>query len=139
MSAAILAGVDWLPLIASLALKATVVLAVAAGAATLLWRASAAVRHTVWFAGVIGVLALPLFAVVLPAWELPLLPVSTPSITWKPAPPALDVSAASHAPAVETSVLVSERGAGRALVEPRRAVSDSPAASLPRRRRAPSS
>lgn len=65
---------DWLPFLAALAAKATLVLLVTAAAAALLWRASAATRHLVWCAGIVGVLALPVFSAVLPSWELPLLP-----------------------------------------------------------------
>jgi beta-lactamase regulating signal transducer with metallopeptidase domain len=69
-----LAGAEWLPVLATLAAKATLVLLLTAAAAALLGRASAAARHMVWCVGVAGVLALPVLAVVLPAWEVPLLP-----------------------------------------------------------------
>ncbi|HEX5871006.1 MAG TPA: hypothetical protein VFY65_11340, partial [Longimicrobium sp.] len=72
-------GAEWLPFLAQLALKATLILLVTAVAAAMLWRSSAAVRHMVWCAGVAGVLALPLFVAVLPAWELPLLPADVPA------------------------------------------------------------
>ncbi|HEX9937948.1 MAG TPA: M56 family metallopeptidase [Longimicrobium sp.] len=68
---------DWLVLLAQLAAKATLVLLLTAAAAALLWRSSAAVRHLVWCVGVACVVCLPLLAVVLPAWELPLLPART--------------------------------------------------------------
>jgi beta-lactamase regulating signal transducer with metallopeptidase domain len=74
MSAGLMPGAEWLPLLGELAAKATLVLLLAAAVSALLWRASAAVRHLVWCVAVIGVLALPVFSVVLPAWELPLLP-----------------------------------------------------------------
>jgi beta-lactamase regulating signal transducer with metallopeptidase domain len=69
-----LSGAEWLPFLAVLAAKATLVLLVTAAAAALLGRASAAARHMVWCVGVAGVLALPVLAVLLPAWEVPLLP-----------------------------------------------------------------
>jgi beta-lactamase regulating signal transducer with metallopeptidase domain len=69
-------GAHWLPLLAELAAKATLVLLLAAVVAALLWRASAATRHMVWCVGVLSVLALPVFSIVLPAWELPLLPAA---------------------------------------------------------------
>jgi beta-lactamase regulating signal transducer with metallopeptidase domain len=74
MSAGLMPGAEWLPLLAELAAKATLILLLAAAVSALLWRASAAVRHLVWCVAVVGVLALPVFSVVLPAWELPLLP-----------------------------------------------------------------
>ena len=76
MNGGFVPGAEWLPLLAELAAKATLVMLLAAGAAALLWRASAALRHLVWCVGVVGVLALPVFAVVLPAWEVPVLPAS---------------------------------------------------------------
>ena len=76
MSAGLIPGAEWLPLLAELAAKATLVLLLAAAVSALLWRASAAVRHLVWCVAVVGVLALPVLSVVLPAWELPLLPSS---------------------------------------------------------------
>ena len=83
MSGGLVPGAEWLPLLAELAAKATFIMLAAAVAAALLWRASAAVRHLVWCVGVVGVLALPVFAVVLPAWEVPVLPAA-------PAAPAID-------------------------------------------------
>ncbi|HEX2080719.1 MAG TPA: M56 family metallopeptidase [Longimicrobium sp.] len=69
-------GAEWLPLLAQIAAKATLVLLLAAVVAALLWRASAATRHMVWCVAVLSVLALPVFSFVLPAWELPLLPAT---------------------------------------------------------------
>jgi beta-lactamase regulating signal transducer with metallopeptidase domain len=50
-------------------IKSAVVLAVAACVASLLKRQSAAVRHTVWTAGLIGAMAIPLFTLTLPSWQ----------------------------------------------------------------------
>jgi len=80
----ILPGAEWLPLLAEIAAKATLILLLTALVAALLWRASAAVRHLVWCVGVAGVLVLPLLSAFVPAWELPLLPASSAA-----APPAL--------------------------------------------------
>ncbi|HZG43388.1 MAG TPA: M56 family metallopeptidase [Longimicrobium sp.] len=85
MSAGLIPGAEWLPLLAELAAKATLILLLAAAVSALLWRASAAVRHLVWCVAVIGVLALPVFSVVLPAWELPLLPSSEATAVTPPA------------------------------------------------------
>ncbi|HEX2210862.1 MAG TPA: M56 family metallopeptidase, partial [Longimicrobium sp.] len=96
MNAAFLPGAEWLPLLAQLALKATLILLVTALAAAALWRSSAAVRHMVWCVGVAGVLALPFFAAVLPAWEVPVLPApSTPAVT-APAPAATNAQAVAE-------------------------------------------
>lgn len=70
-------GAEWLPFVGEMTVKATLVLVLTAAVAGLLWRASAAVRHMVWSVGVIGVLALPLLSVLLPAWEVPLIPTSS--------------------------------------------------------------
>jgi hypothetical protein len=97
ISSALIPGAEWLPLLAQLALKATLILLAAAAASAALWRSSAAVRHMVWCVGVAGVLALPLFYAVLPAWDLAVLPAgaptATPSITAPPA--ALDAAEAA--------------------------------------------
>ncbi|HEY7768110.1 M56 family metallopeptidase [Longimicrobium sp.] len=84
MSAGLMPGAEWLPLLAELAAKATLILLLAAAVSALLWRASAAVRHLVWCVAVIGVLALPVFSLVLPAWELPLLPSSEAAASTAP-------------------------------------------------------
>ncbi|HEX8321808.1 M56 family metallopeptidase [Longimicrobium sp.] len=85
MSAGLMPGAEWLPLLAELAAKATLILLLAAAVSALLWRASAAVRHLVWCVAVIGVLALPVFSVVLPAWEVPLLPSTAAPASTAPA------------------------------------------------------
>ena len=66
---------DWLPL-ADAVLKATLILAGAAGAAVLLRRASAALRHLVWTLALCSALAVPVLAAALPKWQLPLLTVA---------------------------------------------------------------
>lgn len=64
-------GTGWLVFLAQLGLKAALVLLIAAIAAGLLRRSSAAVRHMVWCAGIAGVLALAPLAIALPAWRVP--------------------------------------------------------------------
>jgi beta-lactamase regulating signal transducer with metallopeptidase domain len=80
-----LAG-ETLALLASLALKATVLLLAAALAAAALHRASAATRHLVWSTAMVAVLCLPLFSVLVPALEVPLPLAWTERATWAAAP-----------------------------------------------------
>jgi len=64
------------PLLAStvvdLAIKVAFVLALAAITTRMLWRSSAALRHSVWTAAIAGALLLPLVAIILPVWHLPI-------------------------------------------------------------------
>lgn len=109
---------EWLPLLAELAAKATLILVLAGLANVLLWRASAALRHMVWCVAVVGVLALPVFSVVLPAWEVPVLPVEEAVVSAPPAvtTPIETASAAEAAapsatgPHVETAAPALTRG-----------------------------
>jgi len=50
-------------------LKSTIILIAAAGVAGLLRRQSSAVRHTIWAAGLVGALAVPLCSALLPVWQ----------------------------------------------------------------------
>src|SRR5678815_5363445 len=50
-------------------IKSAIVLAAAAFIASLMKRQSAAFRHAVWTAGLIGALAIPLFTLTLPSWQ----------------------------------------------------------------------
>ena len=50
-------------------IKSAIVLALAACIASLMKRQSAAVRHTVWTAGLIGAMAIPAFTLALPSWR----------------------------------------------------------------------
>ncbi len=63
-----------LPVLVDGALKGGVLVLVAAIAAYLLRNRSAAARHAVWTAAVIGHLAIPVLAVLLPQWRMPILP-----------------------------------------------------------------
>jgi hypothetical protein len=62
-----------------LVLRATLVLLAGAGVAWLLRRGSAASRHAVWTSTAIGLLALPVLSLLLPRWELAVLPSASPS------------------------------------------------------------
>lgn len=98
-----------LPLAVGLLAKATLLLLSAALACLLLRRASAAMRHLVWTAALVGVLFLPLSSAVLPSWSVawghatatlpappPAAPAPLPADT--AAPPV--VTAPASAPAV---------------------------------------
>jgi beta-lactamase regulating signal transducer with metallopeptidase domain len=63
-----------LPVVFDAAIKGAVLVVIAGVAAYLLRHRAAASRHAVWTAAVIGHLAIPLLAFVLPAWDQPLLP-----------------------------------------------------------------
>jgi beta-lactamase regulating signal transducer with metallopeptidase domain len=80
-----------------LLLKATLLLALAGGAGLALRRASAASRHLVWTLAVAGLLALPLFSLLLPAWRVPLevelVPTVESPLPLVEEPPAAPVSA----------------------------------------------
>lgn len=58
------------------ALRATALLLVAWFATRLLHRASAAIRHLIWTAAIVGVLALPVLALVIPAWTVSVMTVN---------------------------------------------------------------
>jgi beta-lactamase regulating signal transducer with metallopeptidase domain len=72
------------------ALKGSVLIIAAALVAYFLRGKSAAARHAAWTAAVIGHLAIPAFAVLLPQWKIPLLP----------APAWLDTNVADVAPVI---------------------------------------
>ena len=86
-------GNAWLqsatPLLIDAALKGAILFALAGIAAYLLRNRSAASRHAVWTAAVIGHLAIPVFAVLLPEWRIPLLPQAS----WMRAPIVPEVPA----------------------------------------------
>ena len=81
------------PVIGSLLLRVTAVLALSWLGARIATRGSASMRHALWVAAFVGVLALPLAARFMPSLELPLLPAADD--TRVPAPQAAQVTASS--------------------------------------------
>ena len=77
-----------LPALLDAALKGTVILAVAFALGAALRRSSAAARHLLWALTVVALLALPVLALLLPRWQLPL------AAPWAGCPPcdAVDVA-----------------------------------------------
>jgi HEAT repeat protein/beta-lactamase regulating signal transducer with metallopeptidase domain len=71
-------GAPWIPLADAVA-KATLLFAAAGMASFVLRRGSAASRHLVWTLALVSALALPVFSVALPHWQLPLVTLSSPS------------------------------------------------------------
>lgn len=65
---------NWLVPLAEVALKGSVLVAVAAAITLALRKARASLRHLVWSAALAGMIAVPVLSLVLPHWSLPLLP-----------------------------------------------------------------
>ncbi len=76
-------GTSWLP-VASVVLKATLMLAAAGAAAFTLRRRSAALRHMIWTLALAGVLLLPVLSIALPRWQLSLVKIE--KAAFAPAP-----------------------------------------------------
>src|SRR3954467_9839130 len=58
-------------------IKSILVMALAAGLILAFRRASAATRHSIWFASLAALLLLPIFSLIVPAWQKPLWVLST--------------------------------------------------------------
>lgn len=93
-----------------LAVRAVVLLALAWVGTTLLRRRSASVRASIWTGALAAVLALPMVAVLVPAWRVPIWPA--------PSAPAVEVSAAViPAPAMAPAVLLNDSTSTRLPAE----------------------
>src|SRR4051812_39528283 len=66
-----------LPIFIDAAVKGAILVLIAAVAAYLLRNRSAASRHAVWTSAVVGHLTIPILALLLPAWTMPLLPTAS--------------------------------------------------------------
>lgn len=66
----------WLPMLADVSARVTVILALAWLVARVAFHRSASTRHAVWAAAFMAALALPVVARMVPAWPLALLPAS---------------------------------------------------------------
>lgn len=67
----------WLTILLDATIKGAVILLAASVLCFFLRRTSAAARHLVWSLALISVLALPVFSMLLPGWNLPVLPKIT--------------------------------------------------------------
>jgi HEAT repeat protein/beta-lactamase regulating signal transducer with metallopeptidase domain len=64
--------------VADALIKATLLLALTAGIATLMRSRSAASRHAVWTVGLVAALVVPAVSVALPRWEVPIVTIANP-------------------------------------------------------------
>lgn len=97
-------SVDGLWFLADLAIKSALLLLAAGAGAMLLRGAPAAARHRLLSAALCGLVALPLLALVLPSWRVPLIPAG------HDAPVATERSDAPVAPSSPAQMAASARG-----------------------------
>src|SRR6185369_16792817 len=75
--------------LAAVAVKGTLLLTLAALAALVLRKSSSATRHAVWCVALTGMLLLPVLALAVPEWTLPILPADKRHAPVAPAAPTL--------------------------------------------------
>jgi beta-lactamase regulating signal transducer with metallopeptidase domain len=88
-------------LLIAVVLKGSILMTAAAAAVVLLSRASAAMRHFVWTLAIAGLLLLPMFALVLPSWEIAV-PIASSEMT-EPIDVSQAVTAAQSIPVAVTN------------------------------------
>ena len=64
----------WLEVLFAASVKGFVVLAMAAGLNLVLRRSSSSLRHLIWLLAITSCLCLPVISVILPSWQLPVVP-----------------------------------------------------------------
>src|SRR3954469_23411299 len=98
-------------ILADTAVKGSLVLAIAAAAAWMLRRRSAAARHLVWTAAATALLALPFLSATLPALRLPAAPDGPLAVfqTFATARNASPTASPASAPAIVTSQAAAAR------------------------------
>lgn len=64
----------WLDVLFAASVKGFIVLAIAAGLNLVLRRSSSALRHLIWLLAITSCLFLPVISVILPSWQLPVVP-----------------------------------------------------------------
>jgi beta-lactamase regulating signal transducer with metallopeptidase domain len=82
-------AVEWFQLLLDMALKGVFILLVAGALVATCKRASAAARHLLWSIAVACLLALPVFELVLPDWQVPVFPALLQSTSAETESPAI--------------------------------------------------
>jgi len=95
----------WLGVLLELALKGAIIMAVAGLVVLALRRASAASRHLVWNMSLAALLVLPLLSLLMPAWNIVLLPEFDASAQSEPSPVVTAPAAMPDAEQLRRSVI----------------------------------